>query len=276
MTRNGTLSYLALVASVRRWVRKKSVRGKSRPPHRSAGYTGFSLFRRRITVRETSVQTCGTIESVVRSDGVPRACTGNVRHAQSRILRSVARATDERVGRAAGVIQIRRRRDVQVRSTRISVREPGALVATTDGTRCADGGSIARGVLRVARKFRSCMCRRYSAHECRGRRREHRAYDDDSRKPIFREAPWQLVRRPQSAARRSPRSVARSPRSAARRPRSVSSSRHSRRTRGRKQMGPARCRPYAFSGAAMLLRNPAGRTVMLLRPAASLWPPPPA
>ncbi len=64
----------------------------------------------------------------------------------------------------------------------------------------------------------------------RGRRRERRAYDDDSRNPFFREAPWQLARRqqrsprsavqrsvaarrPQSAAQRRPPSAARSPRS---------------------------------------------------------------
>jgi hypothetical protein len=45
----------------------------------------------------------------------------------------------------------------------VEANEAGVLTVQTDGSCCTPDGSDARGVLRVARKFRSCICRRYSA-----------------------------------------------------------------------------------------------------------------
>jgi hypothetical protein len=84
-------------------------------------------------------------------------------HAQTGILRGIARdvralslrATHQRT--ASPSASFAREDD-----TRAAVRT-GVRPVRTDGNRCAAGGSDVRGVLRVARKFRSCICRRYSA-----------------------------------------------------------------------------------------------------------------
>ena len=78
------------------------------------------------------------------------------------------------------------------------------FIARIDGR---DPRNSAEGIfaVRPASRSRGCpggiaRCRKISIlymptllrTPCRGRRREHRAYDDDSRNQLFREAPWQL------------------------------------------------------------------------------------